>query len=76
MCRESSVGRWHQCPGCGRERRVAPGRAVMCEHNRWDSAGWSMVPCEGSGLSPQRFGPAAGTRARALVAAAANGQVA
>jgi hypothetical protein len=43
---------WRLCPGCGRERRLAPDRRVMCQHNRWDSVAWAMVPCEGSGQEP------------------------
>ena len=43
---------WCQCPGCGRERGLAPGGAVMCGHTRWDFAAWAMVPCEGSGRRP------------------------
>ena len=64
MCRENTEGRWRQCPGCGRERRLAPGRAVMCRHNRWDSATWSMAPCEGSGQPPRRLAPAGSTSAQ------------
>ena len=45
--------RWRPCAGCGRERRLAPGSTVMCDHNRWDAATWAMVPCEGSGQRPQ-----------------------
>lgn len=43
---------WRQCPGCGRERRLARGGTVMGDHNRWDSAAWAMVSCEGSGQAP------------------------
>jgi hypothetical protein len=43
---------WRLCPGCGRERRLARDRRVMCQHNRWDSVTWAMVPCEGSGQEP------------------------
>jgi hypothetical protein len=43
---------WRLCPGCGRERRLARDRRVMCQHNRWDSVTWAMVPCEGSGREP------------------------
>ena len=39
---------WGQCPGCGRERRLTQD-GTMCDHNRWDSAAWAMVSCEGSG---------------------------
>jgi len=45
--------RWRHCAGCGRERRLAPGGTVMCDHNRWDAAVRAMVPCEGSGQHPQ-----------------------
>ncbi len=61
---QNKVGRWRQCPGCGRERRLAPGRAVMCGHNRWDSATWSMVPCEGSGQPARQLAPAGSTGAQ------------
>src|SRR5215469_13571147 len=43
---------WRLCPGCGRERRLARDRRVMCQHNRWDSLVWAMVPCQGSGQEP------------------------
>ena len=43
---------WRLCPGCGRERRLARDRRVMCQHNRWDSLVWAMVPCQGSGREP------------------------
>jgi hypothetical protein len=43
---------WRPCPGCGRVRRLAGDRRVMCQHNRWDSTAWAMVPCEGSGQEP------------------------
>ena len=52
MTRQAANGWWRQCPGCGRERRLARGGTVMCDHNRWDSAAWAMVPCEGSGQAP------------------------
>jgi hypothetical protein len=42
---------WGQCPGCGRERRLA-GDGTVCAHNRWDSLSWSMTACEGSGRLP------------------------
>jgi len=42
---------WRQCPGCGRQRRLTQD-GTMCDHNRWDSAAWAMVPCEGSGRPP------------------------
>ena len=29
---------WRQCPGCGRERRLARDGKVMCQHNRWEPA--------------------------------------
>ena len=51
-CQQDNRG-WRQCGGCGRERRLAPGGTVMCDHNRWDAATWVMVPCEGSGQRPQ-----------------------
>jgi hypothetical protein len=56
MCCQSTSGRWRHCPGCGRERRLAPGRAVMAGHNRWDSAAWAMVRCEGSQQLPRPAG--------------------
>lgn len=43
---------WRRCPGCGRERRLARDRKVMCQHNRWEPALRVMVPCEGSGREP------------------------
>jgi phage terminase large subunit GpA-like protein len=43
---------WRQCPGCGRERRLARDGKVMCQHNRWEPALRVMVPCEGSGQEP------------------------
>jgi hypothetical protein len=49
MCVDGARGLWRLCPGCGRERRLAPSRSVMCGHSRWDSASLAMVPCEGSG---------------------------
>jgi hypothetical protein len=52
MCVPRTGSRWGLCPGCGRERRLARGGAVLCGHNRWDSAAWAMVPCEGSGRPP------------------------
>ncbi len=52
MTRQAASSRWRQCPGCGRERRLAVGGTVMREHNRWDPATWSMVRCEGSGREP------------------------
>jgi hypothetical protein len=52
MSRQAANRWWRQCPGCGRERRLAPGGTVMCDHNRWDSTAWAMVPCEGSGQTP------------------------
>ena len=52
MSRQAANRWWRQCPGCGRERRLARGGTVMCDHNRWDSAAWAMVPCEGSGQAP------------------------
>jgi hypothetical protein len=58
MCSLNPTGRWQLCPGCGRERRLAAGRAVMCDHNRWDSIAWAMVPCEGSGQEPRSSGHA------------------
>jgi hypothetical protein len=69
MCGESTEGHWRQCAGCGRERLLAPGRAVMGGHNRWDSASWSMVPCEGSGRRPQQPRLAGAMRERAAVPA-------
>ena len=53
MSCEQENSRWRHCAGCGRERRLAPGRTVMCDHNRWDAAVRAMVPCEGSGQHPQ-----------------------
>jgi hypothetical protein len=47
--------RWRWCPGCGRERRLARDRTVMCQHNRWDPAAGAMVPCEGSGQQPSPY---------------------
>ena len=49
---------WGACPGCGRERRTVRRGRVMCEHNRWDSLTWAMVPCDGSSRPPH---PAAST---------------
>jgi hypothetical protein len=54
MSHEQENGRWRPCAGCGRERRLAHGGAVMCDHNRWDEATRTMVPCEGSGQHPQQ----------------------
>jgi len=65
----ATTGRWRQCAGCGRERRLARDRDVLCDHNRWDQASGAMVACEGSGQepvpavpgrSPVRAGQAAG----------------
>jgi len=52
MSRQAANRWWRQCPGCGRERRLARGGTKMCDHSRWDSAAWAMVPCEGSGQAP------------------------
>jgi hypothetical protein len=74
MTRQGANRWWRQCPGCGRERRLAQGGPLMRDHNRWDSAAWLMVPCEGSGQpptphsAPDRTGEQLGTRqASALV---------
>ena len=53
MSRQQENSRWRQCAGCGRERRLAPGGTVICDHNRWDAAVRAMVPCEGSGQGPR-----------------------
>jgi hypothetical protein len=74
MCCQNTRGRWRQCPGCGRERRLASGRAVMCGHNRWDSATWSMVPCEGSGQPPHRSRLRAALARKPGLAGFANGR--
>jgi hypothetical protein len=63
----NASGRWQLCPGCGRERRLAAGSAVICDHNRWDSIAWSMVPCEGSSQAPRSHG--SGSAAAACVPA-------
>jgi hypothetical protein len=47
---------WCWCPGCGRERRLARGGAVVRGHNRWDPATRAMVWCEGSGQRPRLNG--------------------
>ncbi len=60
MTCQASSRWWRQCPGCGRERRLARGGTVMCDHNRWDSAAWAMVPCEGSGQAAALHGAPAG----------------
>ncbi len=53
MSHQQENSRWRPCAGCGRERRLAPGGMVMCDHNRWDAATRTMVPCEGRGQRPQ-----------------------
>jgi len=53
MSCQQENSRWRQCADCGRERRLAPGGTVICNHNRWDAAVRAMVPCEGSGQHPQ-----------------------
>ena len=77
MTGRDMVRRWRLCPGCGRERRLAPGTAVMCPHNRWDSAAWAMVACEGSGEPPGPEVPGDGIIAlpRRLAAALVRGAV-
>ena len=52
MTCQAANRRWRQCAGCGRERRLARGGAVMCDHNRWEPAAGAMVACEGSGREP------------------------
>jgi hypothetical protein len=68
MCSQNSSGRWRLCPGCGRERRLAAGRIVMCDHNRWDSIAWAMAPCEGSGQAPRPAGRPSAGGARVMAA--------
>jgi hypothetical protein len=60
MSCEQENSRWRHCAGCGRERRLAPGRTVMCDHNRWDATVRAMVPCGGSGRHPLPDGGALG----------------
>jgi hypothetical protein len=54
-CQATTCG-WRQCAGCGRERRLSRGGAVLCDHNRWDPASGGMVRCEGSGQEPGPYG--------------------
>jgi hypothetical protein len=56
MTCQTATCRWRQCAGCGRERRLARDDKVLCDHNRWDPASRTMVPCEGSGQGPGRYG--------------------
>jgi len=71
MCCQSASRRWQLCPGCGHERRLASGRGVMRDHNRWDSAAWAMVRCEGSG-QPRRSPDHASAAAARVPAALGN----
>jgi hypothetical protein len=57
MIFQASNGRWRQCAGCGRERRLNRAGTLIRVHNRWDSASWAMVACEGSGQEPVQGGP-------------------
>ena len=42
------------CQGCDQERRRVEVGGVLVEHNRYDHATRSMVPCEGSSRPPQQ----------------------
>ena len=53
MTCHAATCRWRQCPGCGRDRRLAGDGKVMRDHNRWDPAIGAMVLCEGSGQEPR-----------------------